>query len=121
MKLNEMNEEIAAACDMRAKSVAMVQKETFRRLREAVEKGERVLIPGFGIFSTKEKPASEGVEASKVVRFRILAREEQPAVASPEERKAKKQAKKTKKAAATEEEPNGVTADAGASASDKPQ
>jgi nucleoid DNA-binding protein len=98
MKLNEMNEEIATACDMRAKSVMTVQKETFRRLREVLEKGERVLIPGFGAFSTKEKPASEGAEASKTIRFRLLAREEQPVAASPEERKAKKQAKKAKKA-----------------------
>ncbi len=121
MKLNEFNEQIATACDIRAKSVAMVQKETFRRLREAVEKGERVLIPGFGIFSTKEKPASEGVEASKIVRFRILAREEQPAVVSQEERRAMKQAKKTKNATTTEGEPNRIAADAGASTSDKPQ
>jgi nucleoid DNA-binding protein len=118
MKLNEMNEEIATASDMRAKSVLAVQKETFRRLREILEKGERVLIPGFGAFSTKEKAASEGAEASKAIRFRLPAREEQAAAISPEERKAKKQAKKAKKAEAGVGE---FSADAAGASSAEPQ
>lgn len=95
MKLGEMNEQIAASCEMRAKSVLAVQKETFRRLRETIEKGERVIIPGFGIFSTKEKSGKEGKAPTKSIRFKMqTARDEQAESASKAERKAKKQANK---------------------------
>ncbi len=101
MKLNEMNAEIVAACGMAPRSVQMVQKETFRRLRQAIASGERVLIPGFGSFSTKEKPAEGDTATTKVIRFKMQEPDEQ----SPDEdRKAKKLAKKLKKAAASEEE-----------------
>lgn len=97
MKLHEINDEIAKACGMRTKQVLAVQKETFRRLREILEKGERVTIPGLGSFMTRERPAPEGGEATKSIRFRL-----QTAVTadvSDEERKARRQAKMAKKAA----------------------
>ncbi len=95
MKLGEMNEQIAAFCDVRAKSVVAIQKETFRRLRETIEQGERVAIPGFGVFLTKERPAKEGEESTKSIRFKMQARTEQSENASRADRKAKKQANRS--------------------------
>lgn len=102
MKLHEINEEIAKVCDMRIKSVLAVQRETFRRLREIIESGDRVTIPEFGTFLTKEKAAAEGGEATKFVRFRLLAAPEGAAEVSGEDRKARRQAKKAKKVEAAE-------------------
>jgi DNA-binding protein HU-beta len=70
MKLKEMNERIAAACEMKPKDVATVHVETFRRIAAALEKGERVQIPDFGIFTVKEVPGENGAPAKKIVRFR---------------------------------------------------
>ena len=116
MKLNELKEEIATACDMRAKAVLAVQKETFRKLREAIERGERVIIPDFGVFSTKERTAQEGEEPKKSIRFKLHSSDEKAASSesagdaaapAPDERKAKRQAKKAAKADAAQAESNG--------------
>ena len=99
MKIGEFNEEIATACDMRARAVSAVQKETFRLLRAALEKGERVQIPEFGTFSVKDVPGKDDKPARKIVRLRMKG------AADGETRKggdAKKTAKKNKKAAKDE-------------------
>jgi DNA-binding protein HU-beta len=70
MKLKELNERIAAACELKPKDVAAVQAETFRRIAAALEKGERVQVPEFGIFNVKEVAGEDGAPAKKIVRFR---------------------------------------------------
>jgi nucleoid DNA-binding protein len=70
MKISEFSDEIASACGTRAKAVIAVQKETFRLLRAALDKGERVQIPEFGIFSMKDVAGKEGEPDKKVVRFK---------------------------------------------------
>jgi nucleoid DNA-binding protein len=70
VKLKELNEQIAAACEMTPRAVANVQAETFRRIDAALARGERVHVPDFGIFSTKEVAAEDGQPASRSVRFR---------------------------------------------------
>ncbi|MBV9991131.1 MAG: HU family DNA-binding protein [Alphaproteobacteria bacterium] len=69
MKLKEMTEAIATACELKPRQVLAVQRETFRMIAEAADKGERVTIPDFGTFSTREMP-QEGAEPKKIVRFR---------------------------------------------------
>ena len=71
MKINEFSDEIASACGMRAKAVTSVQKETFRQLRVALDKGERVQIPEFGTFSIKDVAGKDGEPGKKVVRFKM--------------------------------------------------
>ena len=68
MKLKELNEAIAQTCDVRANVVAAVQTETFRQLRAALDKGEKVTIPDFGIFMVREIQGEGGPK--KMVRFR---------------------------------------------------
>jgi nucleoid DNA-binding protein len=70
MKLKELNEAIATACNVRPQVVTAVQAETFRQLRASLEKGEKVIIPEFGIFLTKDVEAKDDQPAKKVVRFK---------------------------------------------------
>ena len=72
MRLKEISEGVAKTCDLQPRSVLKAQMETFRLLRLAVEGGERVTIPGFGIFFLKEVAAEEGKPAEKIVRLRML-------------------------------------------------
>jgi nucleoid DNA-binding protein len=71
MKLKELNEAIATACNVRPQLVTTVQAETFRQLRASLEKGEKVIIPDFGIFLTKEVAATEEEPAKKIIRFKV--------------------------------------------------
>jgi len=90
VKLKELNERIAAACELKPKNVAAVHTETFRGIAAALEKGERVQIPEFGIFTVKEVAGEDGAPARKIVRFRQ--RETQEGDDQP---KGKKRAKET--------------------------
>jgi len=72
MRLKEISEGVAKTCDMPPRSVLKAQMETFRQLRVAIEGGERVTIPGFGIFFLKEIAAKDGKPAEKIVRLRML-------------------------------------------------
>ena len=71
MKLKELNEAIATACNVRPQLVTTVQAETFRQLRASLDKGEKVIIPEFGIFVTKEVAATDEEPAKKVIRFKV--------------------------------------------------
>jgi len=70
MKLKELNEAIATACNVRPQVVTAVQAETFRQLRASLDKGEKIVIPEFGIFLSKEIAATDEEPAKKVVRFK---------------------------------------------------
>lgn len=93
MKLKEMTDAVAAACDMKPRAVASVQQETFRLINEAIEKGERVVIPGFGSFMSKELP-QEGGAPKTVVRFR---RKSEDVVSAPDAGESGDAAKEEKK------------------------
>jgi nucleoid DNA-binding protein len=92
MKLQDLNQDIAAACETKPKVVAAVQKETFRRLREALAKGEKVQIAEFGAFSPKEIPAAGETPARTVVKFKL--REEAQAAGRKERKQARREAAK---------------------------
>ena len=68
MKLRELNDAIAQTCDVRANVIAAVQNETFRQIRATLDKGEKVVVPEFGIFMVKEIQGEDGPK--KIVRFR---------------------------------------------------
>jgi nucleoid DNA-binding protein len=70
MRLKELNDAVAATCNVRANVVTAVQNETFRQIRLALDKGEKVSLPEFGTFVVKEVPGEPGGAAKKVVRFR---------------------------------------------------
>lgn len=71
MKLKELNEGIAAACNVRANVVSQVQAETFRALRAALDRGEKVIVPEFGVFLVREVSGEEGAAGKKMIRFRV--------------------------------------------------
>jgi nucleoid DNA-binding protein len=71
MKLKELNDAIAAACDVRGNVVTAVQNETFRQIAAQLEKGEKVIIPDFGMFVVKDVPAAGDEPAKKTIRFRL--------------------------------------------------
>ncbi|GEM_PF-2202976 len=95
MKLKELNEQIAKACDLTPKAVAGVHAQTFRLIAEALDKGERVAIPDFGVFSVKDVAGEEGRPGKKLVRFRQRGSDE----AAGEEVNAKDGAKERRKRA----------------------
>ena len=71
MRLKELNDAIAAACNVRANVVSKVQDETFRAMRAAFDKGEKVQVPDFGIFMIKDVEGEGGAPGKKLVRFRL--------------------------------------------------
>lgn len=71
MKLKELNDVIATACNVRPQVVTAVQAETFRQLRASLDKGEKVIIPEFGIFVMKDVEAKDDKPAKKVIRFKV--------------------------------------------------
>jgi hypothetical protein len=94
MKLKELNEAIATACDVQPKVVGNVLTEAFRQIRATVQKGEKVTIPEFGIFVAKDVAAENGEGGARAsLRFRERSPEED------EKKKAKRAEKKAKKAA----------------------
>lgn len=95
MKLKDINDAVATACNVRPNVVSSVQAETFKQIRMALEKGEKVVINGFGIFAIREVPGKDGEPAKKSLRFKLKSE------AELEERDRKnKEARKAKKAAA---------------------
>lgn len=93
MRLKELNDAIAAACNVRPNVVSQVQTETFRALRAAIDKGEKILVPEFGIFLVRDVPGEEGAPARKVMRFKER---------SGEKKDKKEKKEKKAKAAGTE-------------------
>jgi nucleoid DNA-binding protein len=93
VKLKELNERIAQACDLKPQMVASVQAQTFRLIAASLEKGERVSVPDFGVFSVKDVEGEEGKPPKKLVRFRQRSGEEDGENAGKEGKKrAKKEA-----------------------------
>lgn len=70
MKLKEINDAVAATCNVRISVVTAVQTETFRQMLAAIDKGEKVIVPEFGIFHTKDVPGEGGAPGKKLLRFR---------------------------------------------------
>jgi nucleoid DNA-binding protein len=70
MKLKELNEAIATACNVRPNVVNAIQSETFKQLKAALEKGDKVIIPEFGMFMTRDVPGEGGAPATKLIKFR---------------------------------------------------
>jgi nucleoid DNA-binding protein len=94
MKLKDINDAVATACNVRPNVVNAVQAETFKQIRVALEKGEKVMIAGFGVFVTRELPGEDGAPPKKSLRFKLRDEKEQA------ERESKaKEARKAKKAA----------------------
>ena len=101
MKLKQLNEAIAAACNVRPQVVSAIQAETFRQIRAALDKGEKVIVPDWGIFTTRDVPAGEGEPARKLTRFRERAGD--GGKAGKNKNKPEGQSKKPKKKSAGEE------------------
>jgi len=75
MKLKELNDTIAATCNVRVNVVASIQNEMFKQLRAALEKEDKITIPEFGIFSVREVPGEDGQPAKRKIRFRLKSAE----------------------------------------------
>jgi nucleoid DNA-binding protein len=100
MKLKECNEAIAKACDLTPKAVAAVHAETFRLITGALEKGERVFVPEFGVFTVKDIEATGDQPAKKLVRFRQRGEEEKTEDGEAKDTADRKERKKRKTEAA---------------------
>jgi nucleoid DNA-binding protein len=100
MKIHELSDEIASACGIRPKVVISVQKETFRLVRAALDKGERVQIPDFGIFSIKDVAGKEGEPGKRAVRFKLKDGKADKDGGPPEGANAKDPSRRGKKKAA---------------------
>jgi nucleoid DNA-binding protein len=103
MKLKECNEAIAKECGLTPKAVAAVHAETFRRITEALEKGERVFVPEFGVFTVKDIEATGDQPAKKLVRFRQRGEEEKTEEGEAKDNADRKERKKRKAEAAASE------------------
>jgi nucleoid DNA-binding protein len=104
MKLKELNEAIATACNTRPNVVSSIQAETFKQLRAALDKGEKVIVPDFGQFVVRDVPAQGETPAKKVIKFRAKSGEEKAKKEGKEKggRKGKAKGENTPEAASTE-------------------
>jgi nucleoid DNA-binding protein len=100
MKLKEINDGVASVCNVRPSVVSSVQAETFKQIRLALEKGEKVMIPGFGHFAPREVPGENGAPAKKTIRFKLKVEDEKEAKAKDPKAKEERKAKKAAAAAA---------------------
>ncbi len=103
MKLKELNDAIATTCNVRPNVVSSIQAETFKQLRAALEKGEKIIVPDFGQFVMKDMPAEGEKPARKLVKFRFKAADEKDN-AKKEAKKAERKAKGEGKAATSSTE-----------------
>jgi nucleoid DNA-binding protein len=71
MKINDLAEDIAAACGARRQVVVSVLAEAFRQIQKTVEKGEKVNVPDFGVFMGRNSTGTES-EPKSGIRFRPL-------------------------------------------------
>jgi nucleoid DNA-binding protein len=78
MRLKELNDAIAAACNVRPNVVSQIQNETFRALRAALDKGEKVIVPEFGVFLLKDVPGEDGAPGKKLIRFKSRSGDKKP-------------------------------------------
>jgi hypothetical protein len=106
MRLKELNDAIATACNVRANVVTQVQAETFRALRAAMDKGEKIVVPEFGMFLVKDVPGEGGAPGKKVVRFKARSGENKKDKAGK-----KGKGKKKDRAAAKENKDAATTSD----------
>lgn len=102
MKLKELNDAIATACNVRPNVVSSIQTETFKQLRAAFDKGEKIVIPDFGQFVTRDVPAEGDKPAKKVIKFRLKSGDDKDK-AKKEAKKAERKAKGEGKAATSSE------------------
>ena len=113
MKLKECNEQIAKECGLTPKAVAAVHAQTFpaerererereREITEALEKGERVFVPEFGVFTVKDIEATGDQPAKKMVRFRQRGEEEKAEDGEAKDNADRKDRKKRKAEAAAD-------------------
>jgi nucleoid DNA-binding protein len=98
MKLKDINDGIATTCNVRQNVVSSVQAETFKQIRSALEKGEKIMIPGFGMFAMREVPGEDGAPAKKSIRFKM--RDEKGKEGKEGKGRKNKEGRKAKKAAA---------------------
>lgn len=52
---------VASECEVTKKDSEIVVNKVFELVERALKDGDRVNIAGFGIFSTKERPARKGI------------------------------------------------------------
>jgi nucleoid DNA-binding protein len=72
MKINDLAEDVAAACGARRQVVVSVMAETFRQIQKAVDGGNKVNVPEFGVFMGRNTAEAGGESAKKGIRFRPL-------------------------------------------------
>lgn len=61
MKLHEVLASIAATTALPASEVRTVVDALFAAIRKAVADGEKVIVPGLGVFEQRERPAGDRV------------------------------------------------------------
>ncbi len=67
VKLKDLYENIGTACNVRRTSVSAVLAESFKQIRDALARGDRVTVPEFGTFVIRAAKVEGG---PKTVRFR---------------------------------------------------
>jgi DNA-binding protein HU-beta len=75
----ELVRQVAGACDLTLKDAARAVDAVLDAIRGAAARGDRVSLPGFGVFAVVDRPARQvrspkgqtvDVPARKAVRFR---------------------------------------------------
>jgi len=70
MKSKQLVAQVASTCNLRQETAAAVVREVFRQIRAALDSGERVEIPDFGNFISREVSGEGGEPGKRVIRFR---------------------------------------------------
>lgn len=74
MNKQELVAAVAAKLEVSVREATRVVEATFGAVEEAVLKGETVKVPGFGIFTVKERAARTGVVPNTNKKIEIPAR-----------------------------------------------
>jgi nucleoid DNA-binding protein len=104
MKLDDVIKKVAASTGLARPDAKKAIEGAFAEIRSSVDAGEKVVVPGLGIFLTKERPAGEKlgkdgkvrqVEAARHLVLKARRKAAGAAAAGPKRKK-----KKAKEAAA---------------------
>jgi nucleoid DNA-binding protein len=102
MKLRELTETIATNTNVGKQIVNSVLSETFRQIRTTLDKGERLVVPEFGVFLIKNIEGEAGQPAKKAVKFKAHTAEK----GLKKEKKGKKEGKREGKKREAKESPD---------------
>ena len=74
MNKSELTDQIAASSDLSKADSKKALDATIKAIKEALAKGDKIQLVGFGTFAVNERPAREGINPSTKEKIQIAAK-----------------------------------------------